>query len=97
MTLIWGALGMALMYLLLPVLLSVFNRLQLGSRPLLCRAAALFMCANLLWTGIALLRWQERVATAAPAGNAVEAWMDHRWPDERMRERFPNMTFNHGT
>ncbi len=97
MTLIWGALGMALMYLLLPVLLSVFNRLRLGSRPLLCRTAALFMCVNLLWTGVALLRWQERVSTASPASNAVEAWMDHRWPDDRMRERFPNMTFTDGT
>ena len=95
MTLLWGVCGMALMYLLLPVALSVFNCLQLGSRPLLCRAAAAFMCVNLLWTGVALLRWQERVSTAAPAGNAVEAWMDHRWPDERMRERFPNMVFPH--
>ena len=93
MTLLWGILGMVLMYLLLPVLLYAFNRLQVGNRPLLCRAAATFMAANLLWTGIALLRWQERVSTAAPASNAIEAWMDHRWPDDRLQERFPNMTF----
>lgn len=97
MTLIWGALGMALMYLLLPGLLSAFNQLQLSSRPLLCRTAALFMCVNLLWTGVALLRWQERVTSATPASNAVEAWLDHRWPDDRMRERFPNMAFTDGT
>ena len=93
MTLIWGILGMALMYLLLPLLLKCFNRLRLGQRPLLCRMAAVFMCVNLLWTGVALLRWQERVMTAAPAGNAVEAWMDRAWPDERMQQRFPNMRF----
>ena len=97
MTLIWGALGMALMYLLLPGLLSAFNRLRLGNRPLLYRTAALFMCVNLLWTGVALLRWQERVTAATPASNAVEAWLDHRWPDDRMRERFPNMTFTDGS
>ena len=95
MTLIWGILGMALMYLMLPVLLSTFNRLQLGSRPLLYRSAALFMCVNLLWTGIALLRWQERTLTSTPASNTVEAWMDHHWPDERMQERFPNMIFSY--
>ena len=93
MTLLWGLLGMALMYLLLPVLLSLFNHLRLGSRPLLYRSVAVFMCLNLLWTGIALLRWQERTHTAAPADNAVEAWMDAHWPDERMQERFPNMVF----
>ena len=93
MTLLWGLLGMALMYLLLPVLLSLFNRLQLEKHPLLYRSVAVLMCVNLLWTGIALLRWQERTNTAAPADNAVEAWLDDRWPDERMQERFPNMVF----
>lgn len=93
MTLIWGVLGMALMYGILPLLLSFFNRMRLSSRTALCRAAAAFMCVNLLVTSIALLRWQERVQSADPASNAVEAYMDRRWPDERMQERFPNMVF----
>lgn len=93
MTLIWGVLGMVLMYLLLPLLLTAFNRLHLTERTTLCRAAAVFMCVNLLWTGAALLRWQERTLSSAPAGNALEAWMDHAWPDERMQQRFPNMVF----
>lgn len=93
MTLLWGLLGMALMYLLLPVSLRFLNRLQIGNRPLLCRLVAVFMAANLLWTGAALLRWQERVTRTTPPSNAVEAWMDHHWPDERMQERFPNMVF----
>lgn len=93
MTMIWGILGLALMYLLLPILLSAFNRLHLGDFPLLCRATAVFMCVNLLWTSIALLRWQERISSPETASNAVEAWMDRHWPDERMQERFPNMVF----
>ncbi len=93
MTLIWGILGMALMYLLLPLLLSGFNRLHLSDHLLLYRATAVFMCVNLLWTGAALLRWQERTLHSTPASNAVEAYMDRAWPDERMQERFPNMTF----
>jgi len=97
MTLIWGVLGMALMYGLLPLLLCAFNRLRLGENRLLCRAAAAFMAINLLATSIALMRWQERTASAEPASNAVEAYMDTHWPDERMRERFPNMVFVHGT
>ena len=93
MTLIWGAIGMVLMYGILPLLLSGFNRMRLNSRTHLCRAAAAFMCVNLLMTSMALMRWQERVTLDAPPSNAVEAYMDAHWPDERMRERFPNMEF----
>ena len=93
MTLVWGLLGMALMYVILPVLLGFFNLMHLSSRVTLCRAAAAFMCVNLLMTSIALLRWEERVRSAEPASNAVEAYMDRRWPDEQMQKRFPNMVF----
>ena len=93
MTLLWGIVGMCAMYLLLPLILRSFNRLQLNRRMRLCRAAAVFMAVNLLLTSVALLRWHERVMTAAPASNRVELWLDHAWPDERMNSRFPNMVF----
>lgn len=93
MTLVWGLIGMLLMYGILPLLLKAFNRMHLQSRTTLCRAAAVFMCINLLVTSAALMRWQERVMHAAPAGNAFEACLDDYWPDERMQARFPNMTF----
>lgn len=93
MTLIWGILGMVLMYGVLPLLLRSFNRMHLQSRTVLCRVAAVFMCINLLVTAAALMRWHERVIHAAPARNAVEAYLDTSWPDTRMQARFPNMTF----
>lgn len=96
MTLLWGLAGMALMYAVLPVLLGAFNRWRLNSRPRLCRIAAAFMAVNLLMTACALLRWQERVTQAVPAANALEEYLDARWPDERMRARFPNMEFVSG-
>lgn len=96
MTLIWGVIGMVLMYGILPVLLSAFNRLRLGSRLTLCRLTAAFMAINLLATSIALLRWRERVSCDEPASNIIEVYMDAHWPDERMQERFPNMKFVSG-
>ena len=96
MALLWGVAGMALMYIILPVLFSGFNRLHLMQRRTLCRVVSAFMCVNLLLTCAALLRWQERTLDASPADNAVETFLDRRWPDERMRERFPNMQFYHG-
>lgn len=93
MTMVWGAIGMLLMYGILPLLLSAFNRMRLGSRTRLCRMAAAFMCVNLLMTCVALHRWQERVEFDLPASNAIEAYMDQKWPDDRMQQRFPNMEF----
>ena len=93
MTFLWGLAGMALMYAVLPVLLHSFSRLKLDRRMMLCRAMTVFMCVNLMMTSIALMRWHERAVQGTAASNAVEAWMDARWPDDRMRERFPNMEF----
>ena len=93
MTILWGLIGMVLMYGILPPLLSLFNRVHLASRTGLCRAAAAFMAVNLLMTSAALSRWQERAVYTAPASNAMEAWLDAKWPDERLQERFPNMVF----
>ncbi len=93
MTLLWGIAGMGLMYILLPLIFSSFNRLKLTQRVLLCRMMTAFMCVNLLLTSAALLRWQERVVEASPASNAIETYLDQSWPDERMRKRFPNMEF----
>lgn len=93
MTLIWGIIGMLLMYGILPLLLKGFNRMHLSSQTVLCRATAVFMCVNLLMTSVALMRWRERAVSPQPASNAIEAYMDEHWPDERMQERFPNMEF----
>lgn len=93
MTFLWGIIGMLLMYAVLPLLLRGFNRLKLPNRRRLCRAAAVFMCVNLLMTSAALMRWQARTIQEKPAANAVEAYLDVHWPDDRMQARFPNMTF----
>ncbi len=93
MTFLWGILGMLLMYAVLPLLLKGFNRLKLPNRRRLCQAAAVFMCVNLLMTSAALMRWQTRTIHEKPAANAVEAYLDVHWPDDRMQARFPNMTF----
>ncbi len=93
MTLLWGVIGLLLMYALLPVLLKGFNRLGLARRRVLLGICTVFMCINLTLTCAALIRWQERVQTAEPAGSTLEIWLDQAWPDERLQARFPNMRF----
>lgn len=92
MAVIWGILGLALMYVLLPLILKGFNRLQLDRRAGACRVMTVFMCVNLLLTSAALMRWEDRMQEK-PARNAIEAYLDRVWDDERMQERFPNMRF----
>lgn len=92
MTLIWGIAGLALMYLLLPVLLCMFNQLRLQDRRRLCAVLAACMAMNLLVTTAALVRWKER-HLGQPAGSRFEQHLDQYWPDERLEARFPNMLF----
>lgn len=93
MTLLWGMAGIILMYVLLPLLLKGYQCLRLARRRTLLQLCTVFMCVNLLMTCAALGRWQERVETALPASNGLEAWLDASWPDERLQDRFPNMQF----
>jgi hypothetical protein len=51
-----------------------------------------FLAVDLLWTGAALLRWNER-AGDVPPHNAVERLLDSRYDDNFMVKHFPNMMF----
>lgn len=96
MTLLWGVCGLALMYLLLPVLLRSFNRLNLQKRRVLCGVLTVCMALNLMLTTAALRRWEERHADTAPDTHLGQL-LDQHWPDERLQARFPNMQFVDGT
>lgn len=92
MTLLWGVAGLALMYLILPLVIRLFEGLHLDRRRTACRLMTAFMAVNLLLTSCALMRWEARLQ-GKPADNAFEMAIDHYWNDDWMRERFPNMEF----
>lgn len=89
----WGVLGVAWIKDLYPrmakLILSIPNRV---GRPLTILLAA-FMLFNTLMTGLTTKRWMERRQGAAPS-NAVEAYFDAHYPDERMGRIFSNLIFN---
>lgn len=68
--------------------------LKLPNRPgkVLTWALTIFMAVNCLVSGLAVLRWSERVK-GLPADNAYEVFMDQRFPDERMAGVYANMDF----
>ena len=89
----WGVLGVAWIKDFYPrmakAILHIPNRV---GRPLTALLAA-FMLVNTLMTGLTAMRWMERRQGETPS-NAVEAYLDEHYPDERMARIFSNLVFN---
>ena len=51
---------------------------------------ALFMAVNMVVSGLALIRSDAR-SEGIPAANALDVFLDERFPDERMARIYPNM------
>ncbi len=92
MTLIWGVLGLAFSYLLFPHVAPFLSKLRTRVFRFVCGACSVFMVANLLVSAASIMRWRER-ANEPEASNAVEAFLDQRYPDARMESLYSNMTF----
>ena len=48
------------------------------------------MAVNMVVSGLALIRSDAR-SEGIPAANALDAFLDERFPDERMARIYPNM------
>lgn len=53
------------------------------------QAAIVFMVINMAISGMALWRYSER-GTRPKAENQLEAFLDQRFPDSRMKRIYPN-------
>ena len=88
----WGVLGIFWIKDLYPrmakYILKIPNR---TGRPLTW-ALTVFLIVNALISCVAVSRWSERVA-GEPAGGGFWAFVDQRFPDERMERIFANMEF----
>lgn len=91
-SLFWGILGVFWIKDIYPRMSKWI--LKLPDRPgrLLTWALTIFMVVNCLVSGLAVLRWSERLQGHA-ADNAYEVFMDAHFPDERMSGIYANMDF----
>jgi len=89
----WGILGILWIKDLYPrmakLILKIPNRV---GKPLTFLLAG-FMIVNSIMTGLTTLRWMER-RQAVPPKNALEAYFDRHYPDERMESILSNLVFN---
>lgn len=88
----WGVLGMLFIKEFYPritkLILRIPNRV---GKPLTCVLAVL-MAFDMAMTGMSILRWAERRENQAPS-NALEAYFDRYYPNERMKKIFTNLEF----
>ena len=87
MALIWGVLGIALSYLVLPYARHLLEMMRGRFWHMLCLGLSLFMVVNLMITSLAVSRWQSREEST----HALIWWIDETYDDETMLEHFPNM------
>ena len=90
MTLVWGALGLAFVYLAYHPLRNMFARYDGTSNRILVLVFSIFMVANLAVSAFAVRRWVDRASGKEPK-NKIELFFDERFDDNRMQKIYSNM------
>ena len=92
MAVLWGAIGIAFIYLLYPLLRRLQKKLRGPAVRLLCVLVSVFLAADMAVSACAVLRWKNR-QDGAPAGNKIEALLDTYYGDEKMGKIYSNLKF----
>ena len=91
-SLFWGALGVLWIKDLYPRMAKWILKIPNKTGKPFTWAVTVFFIVNALISGLAVARWSERVA-GNPTPNSFGAFLDERFPDERMERIFANMQF----
>jgi len=91
-SLFWGVLGVVWIKDLYPRMSKWILKLPQKSGRIITWLLTIFMAVNCAVSGLAVLRWSERVQ-GFPPENAYEQFMDVQFPDERMESIWANMDF----
>lgn len=92
----WGILGVFWIKDIYPRMSKWILKLPNGPGRIITWMLAAFMLVNCMVSGLAVLRWSERIDGMA-AENAYEQFMDLHFPDERMEAIYANMDFGDTT
>ncbi len=90
--LVWGFLGLLWVREACPALSRIVARVPVRLGKALSIVLFSLLLADSLVSSVAVYRWSSR-REGLPAANAVTRLADERFPDEFMRERYPNMVF----
>jgi uncharacterized membrane protein len=90
--LIWGVLSVLYIRFFYPMCTSLVDRVPRKIRRVNTVVIVLILCADMGLSAIAVSRWAGRLS-GNPAKSDIEVWLDERYPDEKLREIYPNMRF----
>ncbi len=88
----WGLLGILWIKEIYPRMARLILRIPDRIGKPLTFVLAVFMVFNSVMTGLTALRWVNR-RQGEPPRNAIEAYFDEHYPDERMQRIFSNLEF----
>lgn len=88
--LFWGLAALVWVRLVFPALCLFIERIPRHRGRRIVRAAALFLACSTALSAAALCRMEQR-RRDVPASGAVTQFLDHAYPDSRLKERYPNM------
>ena len=60
---------------------------------IVCRVLVVFMVFDIGMSGLALARYSERQAGNGAVQSRLERYLDQHFPDEKMKEIYPNAKF----
>ncbi|BDF71390.1 hypothetical protein CE91St41_13830 [Oscillospiraceae bacterium] len=86
----WGVLAVVWIKILYPPMSRAIEKLPAVAGKVLTWVVVLFMACNAVLTCGAMLRYNTRAVQPEPA-NAFEAFLDRRYTDAYMEDRWPNM------
>jgi uncharacterized membrane protein len=91
-SLIWGFLALVWVRYLYPGLVRFIRKIPAKFGHIVAIVLAVLLTANIGISALAVHRWSER-ASGDPAGNSLDSFLDERYPDERLKEIYPNLVF----
>lgn len=86
----WGIVAVVWLKGIYPVLSGWIERLPVRAGIIGCNLLIVFMVFNMAVSGLALARYTVRQEDPA-AGNGLETFLDHHFPDSRIERVYPNL------
>ena len=91
-SLFWGLLALVWVKGIYPLMCRLISRIPNRVGRPLTWVLLVFMIFNSAVSGLAVARMSAR-REGKPASNAVETFLDNRYPDDRLKKIYPNMVY----
>lgn len=88
----WGFLALGWVHFFYPWFEKLHSKILIGNYKLFTKIVFVFILILAIASIVAITRWSMRI-DGAVAENAVEAWVDRRFPDQLMKFFYPSMKF----